>query len=160
MSIERLKHVVEASAFLSRFEKIVGAIKPGRNNLFGKYPVNIPDQSPDEGGLFMSAVDRDAAKDAVRELKAKGFKVSWDGNKDFTVTESVNEDLIDAVRPGMRVTIRTPQGQERSGKAVMRSDDGGWVLNMGGAHGTPGIANSNNIVKVSGAGSFNAIQRY
>jgi hypothetical protein len=72
----------------------------------------------------------------------------------------VEAGLIDAIRPGMRVTIMTPQGQERSGKAVMRSSDGGWVLNMGGVHGTPGIANDRNIVKVSGSGAFNAIQRY
>lgn len=48
---------------------------------------------------------------------------------------------------GDRVTIRTPHGQLRSGKAVMMGPNG-WVLNMGGPHGTPGIANENNIVKV------------
>jgi hypothetical protein len=37
---------------------------------------------------------------------------------------------------------------ERSGKAVMRSAEGGWVLNMGGPHGTPGLANERNIVRV------------
>ena len=54
---------------------------------------------------------------------------------------------LDGIRAGDRVTIRTPQGQERAGRAVMRGP-AGWVLNMGGAHGTPGIASEENIVKV------------
>jgi hypothetical protein len=56
--------------------------------------------------------------------------------------------LIDSIKHGDRVTIRTPQGQERTGKAVMRSAHGGWVLNMGGKHGTPGIADDDNVTKV------------
>ena len=56
-------------------------------------------------------------------------------------------DLSD-IRAGDRITIRTPQGQERTGRVVMRSSAGGWVLNMGGAHGTPGLADERNIVKV------------
>ena len=57
--------------------------------------------------------------------------------------------LIDTVRPGDKVTITTPRGQERTGRAVMRSSHGGWVLNMGGKHGTPGIADDRNVVRVS-----------
>jgi len=56
--------------------------------------------------------------------------------------------ILDAIRHGDKVTILSPQGQERTGKAVMRSSSGGWVLNMGGRHGTPGIATESNIVKV------------
>lgn len=55
---------------------------------------------------------------------------------------------VAAIRPGSRVTIRTPQGQERTGRAVMRSSEGGWVLNMGGKYGTPGLASDRNIVAV------------
>lgn len=51
------------------------------------------------------------------------------------------------IRAGSRVTIVTPQGQERTGRAVMRGP-AGWVLNLGGAHGTPGIATPANTVKV------------
>jgi hypothetical protein len=54
---------------------------------------------------------------------------------------------LDDIGPGDRVTIRTPHGQERTGRAVMRGP-AGWVLNMGGKHGTPGIASEDNIVKV------------
>ena len=59
-----------------------------------------------------------------------------------------NGSLVDAIRPGDRVTILTRHGQERTGRAVMRSSTGGWVLNLGGPHGTPGLADEDNIVKV------------
>jgi hypothetical protein len=62
-------------------------------------------------------------------------------------------DLMAAIRHGDKVTILTPQGQERTGRAVMRSSVGGWVLNMGGAHGTPGLADERNVVKVTKAKS-------
>jgi len=52
------------------------------------------------------------------------------------------------IRPGDRVTIVDRFGKERTGRAVMRGPHG-WVLNMGGKHGTPGIADERNIVKVS-----------
>jgi hypothetical protein len=60
-----------------------------------------------------------------------------------------NPSIVDAIRPGDRVTIVDRFGQKRTGRAVMRSSHGGWVLNMGGAHGTPGIADESNIVGVS-----------
>src|SRR5258708_27308838 len=57
---------------------------------------------------------------------------------------------------GDRVTILVPSGigrdgveyKRRSGIAVMHSANGGWVLNMGGTHGTPGLADENNTVAV------------
>ena len=58
--------------------------------------------------------------------------------------------LIDSVRPGSRVTILTPHGQRLSGRAVMPSVCGGWVLNGGGRHGTPLLADDDNTVAVSG----------
>jgi len=60
-----------------------------------------------------------------------------------------NPSILDHIRAGMRVTIVDRFGKEHSGRAVMRGP-GGWVLNMGGPHGTPGIADERNIVKVSG----------
>lgn len=59
--------------------------------------------------------------------------------------------LIDAVRAGDRVTIVNRFGQQHTGRAVMRCIAGGWVLNMGGRYGTPGIANDDNTVKVGKA---------
>ena len=55
--------------------------------------------------------------------------------------------IVDEIRHGDRVTILTPHGSKLTGKAVMRGPYG-WVLNLGGAHGTPGIATAENIVSV------------
>lgn len=61
--------------------------------------------------------------------------------------ELTDEQYRDLVRNGDRVTIRTPQGQELTGRAVMHSGDGrGWVLNLGGRYGTPGLAYKDNTV--------------
>jgi hypothetical protein len=56
--------------------------------------------------------------------------------------------LFDSIRPGSRVTIVNRFGQKQSGRAVMRGP-AGWVLNLGGKHGTPGIASPENVVAVS-----------
>lgn len=56
--------------------------------------------------------------------------------------------LIDIVRAGDRVTIVDRFGVQRTGRAVMRCSAGGWVLNMGGKHGTPGIATDANTTFV------------
>ena len=58
------------------------------------------------------------------------------------------------IKHGSLVTIRVPNGRgrngqewcERSGKAVMRGP-AGWVLNMGGPHGTPGICSPDSFVR-------------
>ena len=55
--------------------------------------------------------------------------------------------LFDNVRPGDKVTIVNRFGQISTGRAVMRGP-AGWVLNMGGRHGTPAIATLDNITAV------------
>ena len=63
--------------------------------------------------------------------------------------------MLESIRPGDRVTISVPNGIGRNGqewkastgRAVMPGP-AGWVLNMGGPHGTPGIASAENIVSV------------
>jgi len=70
--------------------------------------------------------------------------------------EAEAQSILDQIKPGKRVTILIPNGigrygqewKEKTGKAVMRSSEGGWVLNMGGKYGTPGLASVANIVKV------------
>ena len=65
-------------------------------------------------------------------------------------------DILNCIKPGMRVTILVHAGgignnitwKKRTGRAVMRGPHG-WVLNMGGPHGTPGIATPDNIVRVA-----------
>lgn len=56
--------------------------------------------------------------------------------------------IVGSLRAGDRVTIVDRFGKQRTGRAVMRGPHG-WVLNMGGRHGTPAIASDENIVKVS-----------
>lgn len=58
--------------------------------------------------------------------------------------------MLDLIRAGDRVTIVNRFGQQHTGRAVMRGP-AGWVLNMGGKHGTPGIATRENIVAVKPA---------
>jgi hypothetical protein len=67
------------------------------------------------------------------------------------------KSLFDRIRPGSRVTILAyaglgrngPEYQEATGRAVMLGP-AGWVLNMGGRHGTPDIASEENVVAVAG----------
>jgi hypothetical protein len=61
-------------------------------------------------------------------------------------------NILDAIRAGDRVSIINRFGQVRTGRAVMRGPCG-WVLNMGGAYGTPAVATAETIVKVKPAGS-------
>lgn len=56
-------------------------------------------------------------------------------------------NILDAIRPGDRVTIINRFGQEHTGRAVMRGPYG-WVLNMGGKHGTPAVATEENTTRV------------
>lgn len=79
------------------------------------------------------------------------------GVKRLYEDEMINrEQMLNSIQNGDRVTILVPAGMgrggqewtERSGRAVMRSAEGGWVLNMGGRDGTPGLVNERNIVKV------------
>ena len=72
--------------------------------------------------------------------------------------------LIDRIRPGSRVTVLVPNGlridrqtgklvqewREATGRAVMRSAQGGWVLDLGGRYGIPGLADETNVVAVGG----------
>lgn len=61
-------------------------------------------------------------------------------------------DLFDSIRVGDRVTIVNRFGQERTGRATIPNREVGvWVLNMGGPHGTPGIATRDTVVRVTGA---------
>jgi hypothetical protein len=74
--------------------------------------------------------------------------------------EDVDEATITAaaalaqMKSGDRVVLSTPQGQTVSGKAVMRGPHG-WAVNLGGRHGTPGVATEANLVKWKGKAVVN-----
>lgn len=55
------------------------------------------------------------------------------------------------IEPGDRVTIRTPQGRERIGRARLAYPTHA-VLDGGGAHGTPLVAAADNLVRISKKG--------
>ena len=55
--------------------------------------------------------------------------------------------ILNAISAGDRVTVVDRFGATRTGRAVMKGP-AGWVLNMGGKYGTPGIATNENVVKV------------
>lgn len=63
--------------------------------------------------------------------------------------------LLDQIKAGDKITILVPGGRglhgreyaQRTGRAVMRGP-AGWVLSMGGPHGTPGVACEENILHV------------
>lgn len=64
-----------------------------------------------------------------------------------TDTDCARKELFASIRLRDRVTIVNRFGQERTGTVVMRGPYG-WVLNMGGRHGTPAIADETNVVRV------------
>lgn len=60
--------------------------------------------------------------------------------------------MFQSIKCGDRVTIKTPHGNELTGRAVMFNRKvGAWVLNLGGKHGTPGLADERNTIKIKKA---------
>ena len=72
------------------------------------------------------------------------------GTQDGLPGEFHRESLYNQIGPGKTVGIVDRFSKVRTGRVVM-SGPAGWVLNMGGPHGTPGIATPENTVYVSGA---------
>ena len=68
-------------------------------------------------------------------------------NKIAKYLQASNEELYNKIKPRSRVTIINRFNQESTGRAVMKGP-AGWVLNMGGSHGTPAIASPENVVRV------------
>jgi len=69
----------------------------------------------------------------------------------FEAQQSQGDRLVDQIRHGDKVTIVTPNGQQVTGSAVMKSalGDNSWVLNTGGEHGERGaIASDDNVIRV------------
>lgn len=88
------------------------------------------------GGVVLKVTENMSGKERRAARKQKG------------VVFASKMTIVDVIKRGDRVTIVDRFGKERTGTAVMRSKTGGWVLNMGGKHGTPGLADADNIVKL------------
>ena len=97
-------------------------------------------------GAFREKAD---ALEKERATPQSFIKTIWykDGPR-YGVLTARNPRLVEVIRHGDKVTIVDRFGQQHSGKAVMRSATGGWVLNMGGRYGTPGLADDENITRV------------
>lgn len=85
-----------------------------------------------------------------------GHKVAYeDPNQQKLPGMAKGSKSFDSIQIGDRVTVRVPAGvgrngqewSEKTGRAVMRGPHG-WVLNLGGRHGTPGVATLENFVRV------------
>lgn len=89
------------------------------------YYVHRPDEAEDYG----SRMTIDRARSLIDDLVEK------------------KDSILDTIGFGDSVTIRTAHGSEVRGRATIRGPHG-WVLNTGGAHGTPRVATATNIVNV------------
>ena len=98
---------------------------------------------------------RSAVMKKFRQLKGKldeTQEVSSNPVSNASSDTKSPEELLRMIKAGDTVTISFPKRpgdkvpQTGRGKAVMPSKHGGWVLNMGGAYGKPGIADEDNIV--------------
>jgi hypothetical protein len=78
-------------------------------------------------------------------LKKKANPFDWREQREHGGSGS----LFDAIRHGDRVTFVDRFGKSHTGKAVMRGPYG-WVLNMGGRHGTPAVVNEDMVTQVRG----------
>ncbi len=88
---------------------------------------------------------------AVKKIGSDQASISRPTPSAEQQTANDGEHLYHSIRPGDQVTIVTPHGQQVKGRAVMKGP-AGWVLNLGGPHGRPGIASPENIVKVKSMG--------
>lgn len=94
------------------------------------------------GSSDMTAVIRDV-------LATMGVNVDYVGGRlrrTAGITK-VDAQAYDLIGPGALVTIVNRFDQTSKGRAVMLGP-AGWVLNMGGRHGTPAIATPSNVVSV------------
>lgn len=108
-------------------------------------------------GDFAEAISNSENPDVVDPDIAQPTETVEEAGKQAGVEDDSirKEQLLNSIRPGDRVTILVPAGMgrngqewtERSGRAVIVSP-GHVALNMGGQHGTPGVATVENIVSV------------
>ena len=55
--------------------------------------------------------------------------------------------MFKEIQVGDTVYFSTPHSKELKGKAVMKGPVG-WVVNMGGRHGMPGMVTERNFIKI------------
>ena len=133
------------------------------------YPGHTPDAPPayECGGDWGEGPAPDAKSLLKKNHEDKGEPVAeseWGEPEEHEpgatyeseIQEDVDPDWHNHVKHGDKITIRVhngigrngPEFKEKTGKAVIHNrEQGGWALNMGGKHGTPGSAHAGNLVK-------------
>lgn len=95
---------------------------------------------PDSPAIFVGW-DGGSRKWIIEKEKTNPF--DWREQRELGGSGS----LFDSIRHGDKVTFVDRFGKSRTGKAVMRGPSG-WVLNMGGAHGTPQVVHEDMVTRV------------
>jgi len=134
------------------FEESLG-LKP-TGEAFGRSDVQKTGKLASPGkyeGIDWEAWKEEAAEQKQGKMSEEEYERKREGQVGNVGT------LFDSIRPGDRVTIVNRFGQKRTGRVVMRGP-AGWVLNLGGPHGTPGIASPENVVGVKHGGGGVALR--
>lgn len=148
---------LEPNTFMDKQNPQYGHTAARELSVPDKHMLNIAIKTlrmPDAVAGVMGPPSKEEALETVKRL-APNHPVLKEAAGSFNSVSEMKQlqgqgGVVSQIRPGDRVTILTQQGQERSGRAVMyNAQQECWVLNMGGPHGTPGIANEENIVRVS-----------
>jgi hypothetical protein len=87
---------------------------------------------------YAKSIDRDVYKKPVITVARDANPFDW---------REQREHGSGGISHGDRVTFVDRFGKRRTGRAVMRGP-AGWVLNMGGAHGTPQVVREEDVVSV------------
>lgn len=104
-------------------------------------------------------------KDSPEEYTAKDWvvyaKISYDHLKErpdyYTkikqmekepIEEVSSQDLFSMIKPHSSVTVKTRFGIRRGKARMFNRHHNVWILNLGGPHGTPGIATAENVIAV------------
>lgn len=134
------------------------------------YKVQVFNGMTQSAATVKELTDLDEAIKAMREREFNARVVTV-SKKKTTIIASINafgdvrintppktrrSNTFTNIQPQDRVTILQYAGMGRNGKeykeatgrVVMRSSHGGWVLNMGGPHGTPGLVDATNFVRI------------
>ena len=153
-------HIEYLKSFQNNIEFAVKTVNGHTYSFKGDVPllalqyINTPSSNP-EAKQLRSAGWHIANKEGKnwRLIKdGKILKQSDNLNEVYNEYEASTRRLVDSIKYGDKVTILTSNGQQISGKAVMKSSmgDNSWVINTGGPHGRPAIASEANVISVSG----------
>jgi predicted kinase len=136
-SVERLVKAVVGRAQIDK-PRVYVAVGPSKPAIGGEHLLKREFWVDSATGEIMRE-KKPARAPTTRQLVIRGPKAQ-------------GKDPVSMIQARDQVTIVTPQGNKLVGSAVMRGP-AGWVLNMGGRHGTPAVASERNILLVKRGGA-------